>query len=87
MTYRQSGELDRALSHYPEGLDTIESERAQLRTMAVLTNSFGLASLVAAGVTTYFYFSPPKQEKPRAAPQLGAGVGPDGVNVWLRGSL
>jgi hypothetical protein len=86
MTYRQSGELDRRLSSYPEGLDRIESARSRLRTLAVLTDVFGLASVVSAGVTTYFHFAPPKEPE-RRSPQLGAGLGPDGLNVWVRGSL
>jgi tetratricopeptide (TPR) repeat protein len=85
MTYRQSGALDRELSHYPEGLDEIESARSRLRTLAVLTNVFALASVAAAGVTTYFHLSTPRRE-PRKT-ELGAGVGPDGVNLWLRGAL
>ena len=87
MTYRQSGELDRRLSHYPEGLDRIESARARLRTLAVLTDVFGLASLVSAGVTTYFHVAPPKEPESRRSTQLGAGLGADGWNVWVRGSL
>jgi tetratricopeptide (TPR) repeat protein len=86
MTYRQSGELDRRLSHYPDGLEQIESARSRLRTLAVLTDAFGLASVVSAGVTTYFHFAPPKEPE-RRSPQLGAGLGPDGLNVWVRGSL
>jgi tetratricopeptide (TPR) repeat protein len=86
MTYRQSGQLDRRLSDYPEGLDRIESARSRLRTLAVLTDAFGLASVVSAGVTTYFHFAPPKEPE-RRSPQLGAGLGPDGLNVWVRGSL
>jgi tetratricopeptide (TPR) repeat protein len=87
MTYRQSGELDRRLSHYPEGLDRIESARERLRTLAVLTDAFGLASVVSAGVTTYFHFAPPKEPESRRSTQLGAGLGPDGWNVGVRGSL
>lgn len=86
MTYRQSGELDRRLSRYPEGLDRIESARSRLRLMAVLTDVFGLASVVAAGATTYFHLSSPRREAPRKA-ELGAGLAPDGLNVWLRGAL
>jgi len=86
MTYRQSGELDRRLSGYPEGIEQIESARSRLRTLAVLTDAFALASVVSAGVTTYFHFAPPKEPE-RRSPQLGAGLGPDGLNVWVRGSL
>jgi hypothetical protein len=86
MTYRQSGELDRRLSDYPDGIAGIESARSRLRTLAVLTDAFGLASVVSAGVTTYFHFAPPKEPE-RRTPQLGAGLGPDGWNVWVRGSL
>jgi tetratricopeptide (TPR) repeat protein len=86
LTYRQSGELDRRLSHYPEGLDRIESARSRLRTLAMLTDAFGLASVLAAGVTTYFHLSTPRPEESRKR-ALGAAVGPDGVNLWLTGEL
>ena len=87
LTYRQSGELDRRLSHYPEGLDRIESARSRLRTLAVLTDVFGLASVVSVGATTYFHLSAPRREAPRKAAELGAGVSSEGVNLWLRGEL
>ncbi|MEY2930054.1 MAG: hypothetical protein RL033_803 [Pseudomonadota bacterium] len=88
LTYRQSGELDRRLSSYPQGIEGIESSRSRLRTLAVLTDTFGLASLAAAGVTTYLHLSTPDRvAPPRRSPQLGASVSGDGASLWLRGSL
>ncbi len=95
LTYRQSGELDRRLSSYPDGIDRIESARSRLRTLAVLTDTFGLASVAAAGVTTYLHLTTPDRAgAPRKSAQasspaaeLGASVGAGGASVWLRGSL
>lgn len=92
LTYRQSGELDRRLSSYPEGLDRIESARSRLRTLAVLTDTFALASVAAAGITTYLHLSSggpatPRKAARRPAPELGASVSADGASLWLRGSL
>jgi tetratricopeptide (TPR) repeat protein len=98
LTYRQSHIVDQRLGNYPEGLDRIDAARSQLRTYAICTDAFALSAVVAAGLTTALQLSnfdsgerpvasspPPRRTK--GSTELGAGVGPGGASIWLRGKL
>jgi tetratricopeptide (TPR) repeat protein len=85
LTYRQSVELDHSLSNYPDGIEDIEAARSKLRTFGLLTNVFGIATAVAAGVSAYLHFSASDTPAPRT--RIGAGLGADGASLWLSGAL
>jgi len=89
LTYRQSVKLDQSLSSYPDGIDEIEAARSKLRTFALLTDVFGLASLAAAGVTAYLHWNASDTPAPAPAPsaRIGAGISADGASVWVTGAL
>jgi tetratricopeptide (TPR) repeat protein len=87
LTYYQSGVLDRRLETYPDQISRIESARRRLRTLAVMTDVFGLAALGAAGLTTYLHLSAEPDVPPPSRARLGASVSAGGVQVWLQGAL
>ncbi|HVZ36986.1 MAG TPA: PEGA domain-containing protein [Polyangiaceae bacterium] len=87
LTYRQSQLLDRRLSNYPDGLAGIDAARGGLRTLTLLTDTFALSSLVAAGVTTALQLTEQDDREDASHPQLGAGIGPGGASLWVRGAL
>jgi hypothetical protein len=87
LTYRQSQLLDRRLSNYPDGLAGIDAARGGLRTLTLLTDTFALSSLVAAGVTTALQLTEQDDREDASRPQLGAGIGPGGASLWVRGAL
>lgn len=58
---RGSRNLDLELDRFPARPDVIRHDRAVVKADAALADGFGVASLLALGVTLYFLIAPPKQ--------------------------
>jgi hypothetical protein len=78
LTHQANAELGRQLDQYPAPRAAIERSRERVRTYAVTTDALGIASALAAGITTYFYFSTATEHEPEPGVQLQleAQVGP-----------
>lgn len=71
--------LDERLGSQPGDSKRIESARDKLRLRAMLTDGFGIATLLAAGTTVYFLLDA-AEERP-AGPATAFGISPGAVRV------
>jgi len=75
LTLRANDRLDRELEHFPGDAKRLDERRDQLRTLALLTDGFAGAAVIAAGATIYLGLSARSQPSNTATvSNLRAGV-------------
>jgi hypothetical protein len=80
-------ELDQALGEFPADPDKVDESRQKLNTMATLTDAFGAASIVAAGVGVYFLISPPEDTEVVPATGVHARLSATPSGLLLNGTF
>ena len=80
--------LDADLGRFPGDRAQLDHDRVRLKTWAGLTDGFAAATLLAAGVGTYFLFAaPPGGESPVPRRTAQVSLLPSGVALSLSGSF
>jgi PEGA domain len=88
LTHQANAQLDRQLEQYPAPRAAIDKTRDRVRTYAVTTDAIGLASALAAGITTYFYFSATAEpEQGQHGVSLKAQLGPTRAGLACTGTF
>lgn len=88
LTHQADAELDRQLEQYPAPRAAIDRTRDRVRTYAVTTDALGVASALAAGITTYFYFSATAQpERDQHGVSVKAQLGPTRAGLACTGTF
>ncbi len=92
LTLQADRKLDRELGRFPGDPSAIEKRQDNQRTLALLSDAFSGATLIAAGATLYFVLAGPSTATPApdsavaaAAPRLVAGV--SGSQLVLSGAF
>lgn len=74
VTLGAKSDLDGTVGRFGASADDISHARSKVDSLALVTDVFGGAAIVAAGITTYFFFS----TQPTAT---RIGVGPGGISL------
>lgn len=86
LTLRANDRLDRELEHFPGDAKRLDERRDQLRTLALLTDGFAGAAVIAAGATIYLGLSARSQPSNTATvSNLRAGV--RGSSLVIQGAF
>jgi hypothetical protein len=84
LTNRANSELSDRLTRYPANRASVEAERDRVRTLALVTDTFGVAAAAAAGLSAFFYFS---SHDDKATSGLRAQIGPGASSLSWAGEF
>jgi hypothetical protein len=88
LAHNADSALDTDLGRFPGDRAQIDDDRRRLRTWAGLTDGFAAATLIAAGVGTYFLFSSPAGgESPTPGQSAQVALLPSGAALSFSGSF
>jgi tetratricopeptide (TPR) repeat protein len=88
LTSHANSDLSEQLKSYPANRASVEGARDRVRTYAVLTDTFAVATAVAAGVSAIFYFGGQHADDGAgASSRLSAQVGPGASSLCWSGEF
>lgn len=84
LTHDARGDLDAARTRAPRLEGDVARARERARTLAIITDTFGLASVLAASAATYLYFSAPSEAPEEPQLPVRAALAPSRAELlWV----